>query len=220
MPGLDLRNSSFVPAALRIRIEASAQPVIEAIALFGIAAGIAVASARRTLYGLPATGAILEERECRLQEIQRITQLPLEEVRERSQGYPLEYLRDRLSAGLGWPESQEQAEAELAIFSWGINPWPLLTDRLFPPRDDDFYRRWDNSLQWAEDRARAPDRWDDSNAIGPLEAISRWHSEAISQWHSKPSACNGCGYFHGSNGIVCAVHPKGPTSESCVDWAS
>ena len=36
----------------------------------------------------------------------------------------------------------------------------------------------------------------------------------------RPKACSSCKYWHGGDGIICAVHPEGPAAESCVDWAN
>jgi hypothetical protein len=33
-----------------------------------------------------------------------------------------------------------------------------------------------------------------------------------------PSACKGCSYYHGMDGIVCGVHPGGPIDQTCKDY--
>ncbi len=30
--------------------------------------------------------------------------------------------------------------------------------------------------------------------------------------------CRGCRFYHGANGLVCAVHPYGSSSDTCVDF--
>lgn len=37
-------------------------------------------------------------------------------------------------------------------------------------------------------------------------------------WYG-PAPCEGCFYFHGSHGINCVPHPKGPTESYCSDWS-
>ncbi len=36
-------------------------------------------------------------------------------------------------------------------------------------------------------------------------------------WYG-PAACEECSFFHGQQGLNCAIHPQGPSAEHCADW--
>jgi len=36
-------------------------------------------------------------------------------------------------------------------------------------------------------------------------------------WYG-PVVCEGCQFYHGQQGIICALHPSGPDGTYCADW--
>ncbi|WP_287128176.1 hypothetical protein [Candidatus Cyanaurora vandensis] len=46
------------------------------------------------------------------------------------------------------------------------------------------------------------------------------HWQALAHYlvhHNRPRLCRDCRYFHGEQGLVCAVHPQGPSGTVCRD---
>lgn len=50
------------------------------------------------------------------------------------------------------------------------------------------------------------------------DALMRRGSFAIQVAPTPPKYCSGCKYYYGDRGIVCAVHPTGVESDTCLDF--